>query len=333
LGDSNGTQLSADCAYPDIVSWADIQGNIATYAEVGKGVDAEARNEYLCLSGTGVGSENILQAPTVIIGGSGLIQEDIVETVGNGTGLVWTPRSDSSLYGNTAKVPIFKRVGGQIGLGTDWTPSGSANLLRELSCASQWNDLWGGEIFTDQELVSLVTDNAAALANYDDELGSLEAGLEADITIWDARTNSGYEAVLAAENVDVVLVMRAGIPLYGEADLVESLVPADNCEIVDICGVDKRICAEREFGSTLVDIRAAAPTAYPLFSCGDWTSEPVCTPTRDAYTGIPSASDGDGDGIEDSADNCPEMFNPPTPYYGSSQADSDNDGVGDVCDS
>ena len=37
------------------------------------------------------------------------------------------------------------------------------------------------------------------------------------------------------------------------------------------------------------------------------------------------AADGDGDGIDDATDNCPETNNP-------DQVDSDNDGAGDVCD-
>ena len=36
--------------------------------------------------------------------------------------------------------------------------------------------------------------------------------------------------------------------------------------------------------------------------------------------------DADGDGVPDSLDNCPGIFNP-------SQRDSDGDGIGDVCDS
>jgi hypothetical protein len=43
---------------------------------------------------------------------------------------------------------------------------------------------------------------------------------------------------------------------------------------------------------------------------------------------VPAAADGndaDGDGIADSADNCPQVANP-------TQTDSDGDGVGDACD-
>ncbi len=47
-------------------------------------------------------------------------------------------------------------------------------------------------------------------------------------------------------------------------------------------------------------------------------------PYTQTYCG-PTALDSDGDGIPDSADNCPNKFNP-------NQSDVDGDGVGDVCD-
>ena len=39
----------------------------------------------------------------------------------------------------------------------------------------------------------------------------------------------------------------------------------------------------------------------------------------------PADSDGDGDGVDDESDNCPDVYNP-------DQADSDGDGYGDACD-
>jgi hypothetical protein len=45
-----------------------------------------------------------------------------------------------------------------------------------------------------------------------------------------------------------------------------------------------------------------------------------------------SATDRDGDGVADSTDNCPDVFNPARPLDGTTQADTDMDGAGDACD-
>jgi len=47
--------------------------------------------------------------------------------------------------------------------------------------------------------------------------------------------------------------------------------------------------------------------------------------TNVTFSGLTGERDGDGDGILDSADNCPLVANP-------DQADRDGDGIGDVCD-
>jgi hypothetical protein len=73
--------------------------------------------------------------------------------------------------------------------------------------------------------------------------------------------------------------------------------------------------------------------AYPLFSCSVPTGEPTCVPSRPGeFSGKPSATDADGDGIADAQDNCPKVFNPPRPMDATLQPDVDNDKVGDACD-
>lgn len=332
LGDSSGTQLSSGCAYPNIEG--ETPSNFSVW-RVAEGIDAEARNEFLCMSGEGAGSTDVLEAPIAIDSGAGLTYNDIVNTVTRGTRLVWTPRSDTSLYGNTAMVPVFKAAGAKIGLGTIWSASGSANMARELSCAADWSDRWGG-VFTDEELVKLATKNVAQIAGFGDVIGELAADKIADITIWSTTSHDDLRAIIESENKHVALVMRGGVPLYGEENLIQALAPADNCELVDVCGESKRLCAEREFGETLAQIVADSPAgAYPLFTCGAWPTEPTCLPSRtspDAYTGIATIGDADGDGVDDGADNCIGVFNPPTPLNPGIQADSDGNGVGDLCD-
>ncbi len=73
---------------------------------------------------------------------------------------------------------------------------------------------------------------------------------------------------------------------------------------------------------------------YPLFFCRNQvpTNEPTCTPYRDSYPNGISATDLDGDGVPDTSDDCPNVFNPIRPMDDGGQADVDQDGVGDVCD-
>src|SRR5688500_20413054 len=56
---------------------------------------------------------------------------------GNGAKLVWSPLSNLLLYGKTAAVYDAIAAGVMVSLGTDWTPSGSPNLLTELKIADR----------------------------------------------------------------------------------------------------------------------------------------------------------------------------------------------------
>jgi cytosine/adenosine deaminase-related metal-dependent hydrolase len=49
--------------------------------------------------------------------------------------MVWSPLSNYLLYGDTADIEDAKSEGVLIGIGSDWSPSGSKNLLGELKIA------------------------------------------------------------------------------------------------------------------------------------------------------------------------------------------------------
>ena len=92
-------------------------------------------------------AKGLLTDATVVVHGVGLESADFDEMaaapaartdgVGDGRGakLVWSPLSNLLLYGRTASVYEALAAGVLVALGTDWSPSGSPNLLTELKIA------------------------------------------------------------------------------------------------------------------------------------------------------------------------------------------------------
>jgi len=374
---SSGMIVADGCGSYDLPATSVL--NAAAYApHVAEGVLAGARNEFACLSGVEAGSVDVIADNTAFIHGIGVTAADIALFTGEGATLIWSPRTNVDLYGFTAEAQMYHRFGGRVALGTDWTASGSVNMLRELKCAEEWNGRWGNH-FTDRELVMMATSWAASALGFGDVLGALAQGKVADIAIWDGRTNGGYRAILDAGVGDVSLVLRGGAPLnlngktwyrrgrplYGDVNLVTALAeraldlqnydsniwgpgkkalpPA--CEPLDICGSNKLLCAAQELEQIPRDgtkyttmslgefMTTLGGQSYGLFFCGVPPGEPTCIPSRpNEFDGLPGSTDGDGDGIADSADNCPTIFNGIRPMDNGVQPDADGDLVGDSCD-
>ena len=345
LGDSSGTQLSGNCNYGSSADTADdIAGDSSYVAHVAEGIDKEARNEFLCTSETAYDtmppglSNDLTQPQSAFIHGVGLEPADFQLMANDGTALIWSPRSNISLYGNTAQVTVAARAGVRIALGTDWTASGSINLLRELRCADGYNTTYLGDYFNDQELWRMVTVNAARALHADGKIGTLAPGQVADVAIFDESSNDAYRAVVAADPADVALVMRGGTPLYGE-DTVISALTSGTCDSLDVCGSARSVCLQSDIGKSLADLQGAVGSTYGAFFCGTPTDEPTCVPSRPQavngstiYTGEITTGDSDGDGIPDASDDCPTVFNPVRPVDDGAQADLDGDGMGDACD-
>jgi cytosine/adenosine deaminase-related metal-dependent hydrolase len=334
LGDSSGTQISSGCAYSFSDTTAKIANDKAYEPHLAEGVDSVAHNEFLCASSTMNGGQDLVQPQAAFIHSVGLLPADYAQMAASSTALVWSPRSNVRLYGETAHVTIAQRLGVLIALGTDWIPSGSMNLLRELRCADSLNQTYYDHFFTDEQLWLMATYNAAVATASDDALGLLAPGHLADIAIFDGSKNADHRAVLAADPQDVVLVMRSGKILYGD----QSLVTDTTCDAVDVCGTPKAVCLQSEIHTTYSALQTAT-AEYAAFFCGTPDNEPTCVPSRGTavnnstvYTGVPSAADSDGDGIPDAMDNCPKVFNPARPLDNGVQGDADGDGVGDSCD-
>lgn len=337
LDDVRGTLRDSGCNYGsrrDTLETSNVVNSIAYVPHVSEGVSTSARNEFLCMSSNENGGVDLIMPKTAIIHGVGLTANDYGVLAADGASLIWSPRTNIDLYGETARVTIAARLGVNVALGTDWPSSGSMNMLRELACASELNDRNFDGFFTDRELVEMATNRAARAVGSEGKLGAFVPGAEADVAIFRAPGGRAYRAVIDGEPKDVVLVLRSGLPLYGDAAVLEALQSSAGCETLDVCGVSKRVCVERETGTNLPALRAAVRNGtIPLFACGAPAGEPSCIPFRPGeYTGVGGQNDQDGDGIADDRDNCPTVFNPVRPMDDGLQGDHDGDGIGDPCD-
>jgi hypothetical protein len=227
---------------------------------ISEGVNDVAHLEFACQSDPADPTHDLLAKQTAIIHGVALEADDMKKLRDTQTSLVWSPRSNIDLYGNTAEVVAYDNLGVQIALGTDWLPSGSMNMSRELRCADELNKTYFGGHFTDEQLWKMVTMNGAFAIGAADVLGMLKPGYIGDVAIFNAKTSKDYRAVIDAGVEDVLLVLRAGKPLYGDAALLASDgVGGAACEDLDVCGTKKKACVKQDLGDlSLADLQAEA---------------------------------------------------------------------------
>lgn len=234
------------------------------------GDNTSSRAEFASLE-----SKGLLTDMTVIVQGNGLEEADFAamraapsirfDHIGDGLGakLVWSPLSNLLLYGQTALVYQALKEGVTISLGTDWSPSGSRNLLDELKIADialrdfrilgvdrdlvpalsitgkTGDARREAEIALDKVLVEMVTSNPAKTLRWSQNVGSIETGKFADlvvITKSDQRSpedvpDSPYRALIDATEKDVRLVLVNGEPRSGDVNVMATLKPA-NYEVV-----------------------------------------------------------------------------------------------------
>lgn len=347
LDDGNGTTIKSGCSYKGF--------KLSKYAfgpHIGEGINEEALNELRCLSGEGSNAKDIFNSKLAIIHGVAATASIIQKMAKNNSKLIWSPRSNISLYGDTAQIPVFKNMGVTIALGTDWVPSGSVNMLREMQCADFLNEYYFNKVLTDYDIWMAATYNVALALGYEDITGDLKPGNVADIAIFKKSGNEAHRAVIDAQMKDVTAVVIDGKLVYGDANIMQD----SGAETLEVCGVSKKINTKAT-GTSEGYKAIASREAYETFYCDKPKKEPTCIPMRPRAEDTTSQSttkygeesyktgsyysdpnDIDGDGIPNAQDNCPNVFNPIRPIDVSrktdsgKQADADGDGIGDACD-
>ncbi len=133
--------------------------------------------------------------------------------------MVWSPLSNLLLYGQTADIVSALNNNLQIGLGSDWSPSGSKNLFGELKVARLVSTELG-IMKNDADILALATINAARILKWDKVLGSIENGKRADLMIMSGTLGDAYQSFLNRSESSISLVVINGVPRYGYENLM-----------------------------------------------------------------------------------------------------------------
>jgi cytosine/adenosine deaminase-related metal-dependent hydrolase len=250
-----------------------VSGDKKLILHLAEGADASAARHFAALQvrkGTWAVTDNLIGIHCVA-----LTDSDFEIYGAHGGSMVWSPLSNLLLYGRTADVGAALKHHVPVALGSDWAPSGSKNLLGELKVArlaAQSQQL----PLSSADLVAMVTRTPAAMLGWGDQVGSLRAGLRADLLVVAGTTADPCDALVGATEGDIALVAIAGVPRVGSSTLMQALgvAAAAGSEAITVAG-RKRV------------LNLVEPTADPTVSSLSVAEATSVLST--ALAGLPSA--------------------------------------------
>jgi cytosine/adenosine deaminase-related metal-dependent hydrolase len=175
---------------------------------------------------------------------AGLLPDDFKTLAEFGASMVWSPLSNLLLYGATAHVDAAREAQVRIGIGSDWSPSGSKNLLGELKVAWLYSQQMLQGTFSARDIVAMATRDAAAILKWQASLGTLEAGKRADLIVIGTQAGDPYGTLIEAKESSIELVMINGIARYGLPASMSALAGADR-ESLQVGGQARELYLEQ----------------------------------------------------------------------------------------
>jgi 5-methylthioadenosine/S-adenosylhomocysteine deaminase len=248
-GDPAFTRAATHIPDVDASDWKSFSKELGTVhcllLHLSEGLDAAARNAFLALEQNGV------WAITPALAGihcAALQPQDFAIMKQKGASVVWSPLSNLLLYGGTTDIKSAHAAGLDIALGSDWSPSGSKNLLNELKVANVANEELGLGL-TNQDIVAMVTSTAARIIKWDALVGSIAAGKRADFTVISGKSSADpYLSLIKAAESDVQLTIIDGRPVVGTTALMaafkqtgESVKLGSTIRVINYGAGDQRV--------------------------------------------------------------------------------------------
>jgi 5-methylthioadenosine/S-adenosylhomocysteine deaminase len=199
-------------------------GNAFLY-HLAEGTTSDILEEYAELD-----RYNIISEKLVAIHCTALNQNHFEVLGRKKTKIVWSPLSNLVLYGQTTDVIAARKHNVLICLGSDWSPSGSKNLLWELKVAELVNQESLQNLFSNRDLVEMVTVNPAKAIGWEDRIGSIAHGYFADVVVFDRIDNGNdnahgdpYLNLIKSTEGNLKLSIIGGRPRYGDPEILHAL--------------------------------------------------------------------------------------------------------------
>ncbi len=256
------------------------------YANSGTATRTDPLREFGCFDGTDTlyPAASLLEDPSMMPYGTAvfihampLTSAQLDRTFAQRAHIVWSPSSNMVLYGQTADIAGMLARGIRVGLGPDWTPSGSDEMLSEMRFAQQYGASHSIGALTAEQIWRMSTIDGADVVGLA-PIGTIAVGQRADIAVFGRTSTDPYQAVIDSRADDVRLVLIDGLGYYGDAALQASTAVNTSCEAFDACGTPKYLCAANtpgsmtatsRFAETVADIHGQLQTILAAYSRTD----------------------------------------------------------------
>jgi 5-methylthioadenosine/S-adenosylhomocysteine deaminase len=174
---------------------------------------------------------------------AGLLPQDFKVLGKLGGSMIWSPLSNMLLYGATARIEDARAAKVRIGIGSDWSPSGSKNLLGELKVAWLYSQhVLDGRVSA-ADLLAMATREAAKILKWERSLGSLGAQMRADLVVITGQVAEPHEAFIRAKETDISLVVINGVARYGIPSAMKAL--GSKGEALKVGGLSRQVFLEQ----------------------------------------------------------------------------------------
>lgn len=214
----------------------------AFYVHLGEGVDEMSRAEWTLLSKLG-----LAQSQSVVIHGLGFNEEELSQMQKSSTPLIWSPTSNALLYKSYAKIIAAKKNKLMMGLGSDWSLSGTRSMLYELKVAKKINQSKLQNVLSDHELIKMASLNNARIAGLDNYLGKIAPKASADFFIINTKhkLSKPSDTILALTESKIHSTWVKGLPQTAEVQVLRSLNDQMGLglSVFEMAKLDKVSCA------------------------------------------------------------------------------------------